>query len=86
MVWVWLALTVALLVAELCTTQLVSIWCSRRLCNHGYRGFIPKDTCSCSDTYFHCSICSASFQHKEIRKEILVKNKGAEHKPGALLR
>lgn len=32
MVWVWLALTVALLIAELCTTQLVSIWCALGAC------------------------------------------------------
>ena len=28
MVWIWLALTVILLIVELCTTQLVSVWCA----------------------------------------------------------
>ena len=32
MVWVWLALTIALIVVELCTTQLVSIWCALGAC------------------------------------------------------
>ena len=28
MVWVWLSLAIVLLVVEVCTTQLVSIWCA----------------------------------------------------------
>jgi len=28
MVWVWLSITIVLLIAEVCTTQLISIWCA----------------------------------------------------------
>ncbi len=28
MIWVWLSIAIALLIVEVCTTQLVSIWCA----------------------------------------------------------